>query len=444
MKILALIHFSGIEKQTAYIEVIKTLIEKGIKVDLVIANQEKDYVYEDYYLNQDNIRLYILQSGKKKKNRIKELMKKVIHQNKWVEHIYVAFFSLYKICCFELKRKYRNRDQRSAYDIFLNECEREYKMSEDYDYIWVQDVYGLLWADWLNKGNKEKSKIVYHCLELYWENYLLQKKKKWKYSMEYSLYEAAQKILLKVSFILIQDEIRWKVLCKYTGVPENFNKVIFPVAIHDYDKCTKGDLFNSLGIGKNKKIIFYPTYFAPKRGCIELSEVAEGLDDDYMVVMHGFIGISGYADKIRKKYQKSSKIRISSVELGYQDLLNIHRDVWCIFLYYGESNYNDRFIANSSNKLAMGLQAGKPVITIGNKMLNNLCKEYNLGVALETWSKQEFRAAVDEIERHYIDYCANARKCYWERYDTSLYGDVLYKELLEYSGGNGNDRANNG
>ena len=51
MNILVLVKNAGVEKSTAFIEVIKILEEMGAYIHIVISNQPDDYVTEQYYYN---------------------------------------------------------------------------------------------------------------------------------------------------------------------------------------------------------------------------------------------------------------------------------------------------------------------------------------------------------------------------------------------------------
>ena len=429
MKILVLLKNAGIEQSTAFIEVIKALVEKKNKIHIVIGNQADDYVREEYYYNEPNIEIEVLNTVKNRESKI-ESLKKIIRKWGVLEKICENVLLLIERIIFRVREKKIDDKNKFAFDEFLNSSMQDYIVKDEYDYIWTIDEYGLLWAEWINQKYHKKFKLVYYCLELYWEHFSLPEKKKWKYFKEYVLFEKAREVLLKVSIIIIQDEPRWKVLCQYTGIDNDSDKILLPVSIKNYEKKLMGNLHDRLGINAEKKIIFYPTLIAPKRGCIELTQMVEHLEDRFVTVIHGFASIKGFADKLGENIS-TSKIIISNTTFGYQELVDMHQDVWCVFLYYGENDNNDKYIANSSNKLAMSLQAGKPIITIGNRMLAELCEEYECGKALMKWSEEEFAEVVHDIEENYDLYCKNARKCYKEKYDIGLYKEAMYSALLE-------------
>lgn len=438
MKIISILKSAGVEKSSAYIEVIQFLARKDIDVDIVIANQEKDYVKESYYLNNANINLQVLNIIDNQNSKI-EILKDIIRKIK-LEKMCATLLLAYQKIYFFIKRKKYSDDKSYAYDIFLDSNMRSYNLKEDYDYILVSDEFGLLWANWLNEKSNKHCKIIYYCLELYWEHYSLQKEKKWKYFSEYLLFEEARKVLHKASLILIQDKIRWKVLCKYTGIDEKADKVYLPVSMQSYNNVKTGSFRKRINIKQGKKVIFYPTLIAAKRGCIELIKLSKFLKkEEYVTVIHGFASTGGFLRELEKNIDDTEKVIISNTSFDYQELIDMHQDVWCVFLYYSESDNNNKFITNSSNKLVMSLQAGKPIITVGNRMLANLCKETGCGVSLNSWSGEEFAKAISELGRNYEQYCRNARKCFEARYDINVYGEVLYDALIQNLNGESYD-----
>lgn len=434
MKIVSILKGAGVEKSSAYIEVIKLLVRKGIDVDIVIANQNRNYIEESYYLNNANINLQILNIIDCNNGKV-EILKKIIRKLK-LEKICTTLLLAYQRICFGINRKKYEDDKSYAYDIFLDPSMRGYKLNENYDYILVNDEYGLLWADWINEKSDKKYKIIYYCLELYWEHYSLPMEKKWQNFSEYLLFEEARKALLKASLIVIQDEARWEVLCKYTGLGKDVCKVFLPVSMQSYKNVNTDVLSEKINIEKGKKVIFYPTFISAKRGCIELIHMTRFLNNEYLTVIHGFTATQGFLREVEKNIDDTERVIVSNTTFDYQELVDMHQDVWCVFLYYGESDNNNRYIVNASNKLVMSLQAGKPIITIGNHMLADLCKETGCGVSMNSWSGEEFVRAVSELDRNYEQYCWNARKCFEERYNINIYGEVLYDALIQnLSGG---------
>ena len=114
-----------------------------------------------------------------------------------------------------------------------------------------------------------KYKIVHHSFELFWERFSLPMYKQWQYFKQYALFDRARLILQKSEIIIIQDEERWNVLCKYTGLDREREKYLWPLSIKDYPVNMRSDIYGEMHIERNKKIIFYPAIIAPERGNLE-------------------------------------------------------------------------------------------------------------------------------------------------------------------------------
>lgn len=429
MKILFLIKDLNIEKFTVFIETVKALVERGAEIRIVAASQSEHYMTEPYYDTNPRIKREVLDFETDTRNGIDGL-KSFVRKYAWLEKIIWFFFNFVSQWTFWLKNKLKRSNMELAFQEFLTPVMRNFKPQQEYDYIWTVDEYGLLWAEWINRHSEIKYKLVHHSFELYWEHYSLPVYRHWQDFKLYALFEQARIILQKVEKIIIQDEDRWSVLCTYTRLDCKREKIFLPVSVKDYPVNMTGNIYEKMNIGRNKKIIFYPTTIMPSRGCLELVKVAQQLDSQFVTVLHGFAVIQDYLIKVKKAVSFPDKIVLSSTPFEYQQLINMHYDVWCVFLYYEEMDNNHKYIVNSSNKLVMALQAGKPIITIGNQSLANLCCEYKCGIAMNKWKTTEFINAVYELDKKYDLYCKNARRCYEERFDIKPYADEIYNSLL--------------
>lgn len=429
MKILFLLKNSGVEKTTVFIEVIKMLVDRGTDINIIVANRPQNYVEESYYIDEPAVRECILNITENKasySSRLKSFIRKykVMEKITWTIYNFILQWGLW------IRVKANRNNDETVLEEFLTPSMRNFKPKEYYDYIWTVDEFGLLWAEWINLHSETKYKIVHHSLELRWEHYFLQAHKSWQYIKQSFMYEKACTILKKTEIDIIQDESRWKILCRYTGLDENSEKILFPVSIKDYQSELVITSYKKKNINADKKIVFYPTRIGSNRGCAELINMSKELDENFVTVIHGSAGDQDYISKIQNDVLSSSNVIISNTTLDYNELINIHQDVWCVFLYYSEIDYNNKYIVNSSNKLVMALQAGKPIITLGNKTLADLCAEYGCGIAINSWSEKEFAVAVNDMEKNYDFYCKNARRCYEERFNIELYAEELYNKLL--------------
>lgn len=430
MNILFLLKKPGVEKHTVFIEVVKALIERGAKIHIVIASMSKQYMTEKYYDEEPNVSIDILDITDSEIAKAAERLKTPFKKCPVLKKIIWTVLNFFIQWIFRIRNKSSRREQDYIFKKFLSSSMRSFVLENQYDYIWTVDEYSLLWAEWINRHSEKKNKLVHHSFELYWEHYSLPQHKHWQYFTQYALFEQARIILQKAAIIIIQDETRWDILCQYTGIARKRKKYLLPVSIRDYPVNKTGSTFEKIGVKNYKNIILYSSLITPIRGCMELVGIAQNLDSRFSVVIHGYMADSDYLQALRKKVIFPDKTIISNTTLSYQELVDLHNDVWCVFLYYSEDDNNNKYIVNASNKLVMALQAGKPIITTGNSALAELCLSYECGISINGWTETEFIDAVHKLEQNYNLYCKNARKCYEECFNIELYMDKIYQGLL--------------
>lgn len=418
-KVMILIK-NGYETNTSdFIEVIQMFLFNDVKIHLTIA--EAEGVIDDYYKNK-KFEVEILNT-KNRRRSLLEALKSVIRNNKIICDICCYLVSFIENIIFMWKYKNARNKKVFVTNSFLTPKMRMYVPKESYDFVWVHDEKGLLWAEYIKKVHNLQCSVVYHCVELYWEHFLCQKKRKINYYSQYALFEYARKILMNTDLIVIQDKDRWDVLCRYTGAFEK-KHVFFPVSMYDYN--LKIEKYNTIS-----KIIYYPTMIAEKRRCLELIKIFKYIKmKDLELEIHGIHADPGYL-KLLKKEKLSDKIVLSNSAMSYEDLIKKHREIWCVFIYYGEGDNNDKYVVNSSNKIAMALQAGKPIISIGNYRISKMCKKYGCGIALKEWDVKEFKNAVKLLNNNYENFCRQARRCYEAKYNASNYYKDVLKGMME-------------
>ena len=104
MKIGILIKSSGIEKTTAFLEVIKILIEENAQVHIVIANRAVNDREEQFYCDNENVSVEVLNEYEDKSAKI-EKVKNLIRKSSILEAISGTVVSAIQGLNFERKRK---------------------------------------------------------------------------------------------------------------------------------------------------------------------------------------------------------------------------------------------------------------------------------------------------------------------------------------------------
>lgn len=406
---------------TCLLEVVKSLLENGFAITIVLADGMPEDICEPFY--SDNANIDIVSVSQALENGIRfSVFRNAFNRYKFFTDVYVWLNRVLHNLRFFRNHKSLEDDEDAVYNTFLTEGMLAYKIESD-DIALATDEKTLMWIDYLSK--QAKISKIYYCLELYWEDYLKQKTLHGKDRMECWFYEKACKVLHNVNLVIIQDEARWEVLRYYCDLPHNFPVAYLPVCIADYQI--------EMDIMDTPKILFYPSLIAPKRNCFELMKMLPQNRDDVQLVVHGNTANRDYLEELIRYSKKRSNIQLDISDMTYDELLNYHRRIWGVVLYYGDENNNDRLIANSCNKLVMALQAGKPIITIGNASLQKLCEEYECGVHLEEWTSEALEKALRQLDSRYEHYCKQARLCFEEKYDIRLFENDLYSQIERYT-----------
>ncbi len=306
-------------------------------------------------------------------------------------------------------------------DNFLNnemlEC-----MLKDYDYIIACDEISLFWAFFLLKSHTEK--IIYHSYELYWEKYLYHSKI--QDVKNYILYRRCTDIMKELQMIIIQDEERWNSLCKYTGVDKYARHFLWPIT----EKGRPCEIVNQAdaNLVSHEVSVLYLTAILRKRKVLDLCKAFSKVSCGTLCI-HGGIGENYTKHKLEKLSRLCDNVDYSKDFLSHDELVRLVDHSSIVFLYYDESDDNNTYICHASNKLALALERGKPLIVMGNSNLTKLCRENECGVSIRTLSPQMIERAIHTIMENYDYYCKNSRKLFLQEYDSILYIDSFYHEL---------------
>lgn len=391
--------------QTSALELYKVLIESGFDIDLMLDSSNFQNRESFYHRNEKHINII---------NLFEDKRRFVISKNDKIKYYLMRLTNLIST---RIKKRYFSFTSSKQIEL------------EQYFCVLATSETSLKLSIEISRG---KLPVIYYCTELYSEVLLNPSIKTYGELKKYLTYMRLKKYVSKAHAIIIQDEDRWNVFSSANKLPRNFKHLYYPVSINRYvfKDYSPSNSFIATIIEKckGKKIIFYPTVFVPARGCEEIINAVEQMNDDYVLIMHGFNGSSSFIRKLEKL--QSDRVIISHCSLNYEDLIYLNSVIWCGILYYGEENYNDRFISNSCNKLVAYLQAGKPIMTFGNTGLANLVTEYQCGFCLNEFAKNNMIDAVEYINKNYSMLSKNALKCYSEKYDAKKNSEQICEFIL--------------
>ena len=255
----------------------------------------------------------------------------------------------------------------------------------------------------LNCGNP----IVYYSLELYTKDHPLIS---FDVRMR-ALRRIERKYSRDVSMFVIQDDSRWDVLKRDLQLPSDSLKTLFPVSEPAEIVERSRYLRERLGLPDQSKILLYFGAVRPERGVLEIAECADRLPDGWFLVFHGPCD-----DRVRRSLEKVSKrekIRLSRDMVQVRDRALLIASADAGLAIYGETSLNDRLTGFSSEKVALYLKCGLPVIARRNQSYSHI-EAAGAGVLLD--SIDDIPKAVRSIDSNLRQFSQSAQRLFFERY----------------------------
>jgi glycosyltransferase involved in cell wall biosynthesis len=145
---------------------------------------------------------------------------------------------------------------------------------------------------------------------------------------------------------------------------------------------------------------------------VELAAAAQGFPEGWVLVMHGY-GEPPCIEAVRRADTRHRTL-LSLTMVPYGDLPQIVASARVGLVLYGAWPENDRLTARSSEKLAMFLRAGVPVIAFdypGYEVITS----YDCGVLIGDLG--ELSAALETVDARREEMSANACTCFSDEYE---------------------------
>jgi len=279
---------------------------------------------------------------------------------------------------------------------------------------------GLIWAGQIGKMRNEP--FLYYSLELYtWDYpgyYRFFSSRRVKYAEE--RYHGQSKATI------IQDERRAQYLLADNKVKNN-QILLLPVSLLGSPRREKSDFFQKkFSFKNNHKIVLQIGQIAPFRFGFELAHVAQRFPDNWKMVLHGWGKRSSLEEIL--KVDAGKKVTLSLERQKWNQLYNVVTSAHIGLVLYKSKTMNDYLTAFSSEKLALYLQCGLPVITFDYEGYE-IIEKMKCGVCIN--SLQDLPQAVDHIINHYSVYRENSFSAFEKYYEYSSY----FKGILNFLNG---------
>lgn len=270
---------------------------------------------------------------------------------------------------------------------------------------------GIIWAGKLSETTGIP--FFYYSLELYVEDH-----------PGYNVYNQDRKQEIyyhqRAKATIVQDDLRANVLYKYNRI-EKQDRILLPVSIKGKSSTIKSDyLRKKYRLPKEIKILLYFGNIGEFRNCSLIANIAEQMNG-YVVIFHGY-GENDYLEELAKR----KNVIVSSDLVSEDQIKNVISSADIGLTLYCNTFSNDRLTAFSSEKVALCLQFGIPIIAMNNESYEALFGKFKCGEMVDNIN--EFPEAVNKITSNIEEYKHLANIAYNEFYDH----DKNIKVLLKY------------
>lgn len=250
--------------------------------------------------------------------------------------------------------------------------------------------------------------IIYYSLELYDENHPLVRND----NKMAALHRLEQRNAEIVSAFLVQDQFRWRALCADLGVAAKRQAVFFPVSepILPHPPVSNF-LHERLSIPDRKKILLYYGVVRVERDCLELARLADHLPDDWVLVFHGPCNEETRRQIIACSTRANVLLSSEFIPSADREMLVASADIGLAI--YRQNTVNDRLTGFASEKIALYLKCGVPVIGRENESYAHI---WQAGAGRSVTDLDEIPQAVLNIAKGMDRFGAAARRLFESHY----------------------------
>src|SRR5262249_40244106 len=166
-----------------------------------------------------------------------------------------------------------------------------------------------------------------------------------------------------------------------------------------------------LGIKKEQIVILSYGLIVEGRLCLKIATLAQDFPDDWVLVFHGF----GDASIIKKIYDidAKKKVRCSLDLVDLSSEPDVMGSANISLVLYQKEVQNDRLTGFSSEKLALSMQCGVPIIAFNYPSYEHVLEE-GCGVLVDDLS--EIPRAGSKILADYANYSSRAYRAFEKYY----------------------------
>lgn len=267
---------------------------------------------------------------------------------------------------------------------------------------------GLIWAG--ITGDRFGIPHVYYSLELYTRDH----PDLGSSPRDRNIKRAEEHYHRTSAATIIQDRSRGEVLLKDNGVSSS-HLLYVPVSVRGAPLMKKTTfLQDKFGIRPDATVILQFGLLYERRLSAELVEAARALPADVVIVLHGY-GLSREYIRRIETTGAEGRVYLSLAMVPPERVPELIASAGIGLVLYASSTLNDVLTEFASEKMALYLQCGIPVIAFDYPGYRRLLEEYRCGALIA--SLQELPRAVEEILSSYDEYRREAYRCFLDHYD---------------------------
>ena len=251
--------------------------------------------------------------------------------------------------------------------------------------------------------------LIYYSLELYYDNQSNKRVYNWFRKHELMT-------LRTLEGLIIQDKSRFDNFCLHNNLSKSMNikPLYLPVTV---DKCYSGELIDNFwhtkfSLDSHLKIVLYFGLIKPNVRGLEflLSDIPE----DYVVIIHGF-GSPRFINALQSKSHRNNLfISTDDYKSSFIPILINSADIG--YCWYNPADPNNELTAFSSEKIALFLSLGVPIISNDSISYRQLYDYCECGIGFNP-KRDNIKDTISHIDSLYSSYSLNASLCYNRFFD---------------------------
>jgi glycosyltransferase involved in cell wall biosynthesis len=242
------------------------------------------------------------------------------------------------------------------------------------------------------------------------------------------LKHAEEKYHRRASVTIVQDERRGQVLFADNGV--KLGRTLYvPVSRLGPPCRTRGTLLRTrLGLSERQRIILQFGHVNREGLGVQLAQLAQSFPDEWTLILHGPAHLKAQGLERYRDASSNGRVVLSSELVPPSQLLELVSSAEIGLALYPSSHLNDTLTAFSSEKVALYLQCGVPVIAFAYPGYEILEHE-RCGLTINTID--ELPRAIERILASLEDYSHDARRCFVKYYEFRTNYQKVVQSLRE-------------